>query len=369
VAFGDYDRDGWLDIHTTEWRQRDLVGVAAPGNNRLLRNLGASSPGTFEDVTESAGVSLAGVSSAGEWGFASSFSDLDDDGWPDLAVASDFQTSRLFWNNGDGTFLDGSTAAGIGTEQNGMGSTIGDYDGDGRLDWFVTAIFCNDPDCTLGANGNRLYRNNGDRTFRDDTDRAGVRNGRWGWGTSFLDYDNDGDLDLVMTNGVDYGEPEAAIFRTDPMRLWRNDGGEMVEVARATGLTDTGNGKGLAVFDYDRDGDEDVFVARHGQSGLLYRNDGGSESSYLRVRLVGTDSNRFGVGARVTVVVAPGAPPMVREVRGGNNFLGQNEMAAHFGLGSSTGRVSEVRIRWPRSGSVQTLKDVAVGRTLVVTEP
>jgi hypothetical protein len=120
----------------------------------------------------------------------------------DLAIASDFFTSQLFWNNGDGTFTDGTIPAGVGTDFNGMGSTFGDYDGDGDLDWFITNITA-DPDAPPTAFGgwNRLYRNEGGRQFTDTTQEAGVRDARWGWGTTFFDYDNDGDLDLIATNG------------------------------------------------------------------------------------------------------------------------------------------------------------------------
>ncbi len=154
VNFGDYDRDGWLDLHTTYW----AFGAA---NSRLLRNRGAAQPGFFDDTTVAAGVEMPGV-----FAFASTFTDLDGDAWPDLAVAADFGTSRLFWNNGDGSFTDGTVAAGVGTDENGMGSTFGDYDADGDLDWFVTSIrdpaeTCETGPCAWGYTGNRLYRNDG----------------------------------------------------------------------------------------------------------------------------------------------------------------------------------------------------------------
>ena len=162
---------------------------------------------------------------------------MDDDGWPDLLVASDFGTSRLFWNDGDGTFTDGTPAAGVGRRER-HGDPVGDFDGDGRPDWFIPpAIF--DPDhacpapmfpcCHWGYSGNRLFRNLGGRQFEDATDAAGVRDGYWGWGAAFLDYDNDADLDLVMTNGIDLPYLNEQMteatdrFRQDPMRVWRND--------------------------------------------------------------------------------------------------------------------------------------------------
>ena len=189
VAFGDYDRDGWVDIHATEWGSR-LAGATAPSHARLLRNRGAVAPGYFEDVTDHAGVLIDEVASqtgsigqVGAHAFASAFVDLDNDGWQDLVVVADFGRTRLFWNDGDGTFTDGTVAARVGSDQNGMGLTFGDYDADGDLDWFVTSIFdpndtCASRPCHWGASGNRLYAYADGRQFIDATDAAGVRDGR-----------------------------------------------------------------------------------------------------------------------------------------------------------------------------------------------
>jgi hypothetical protein len=369
VTFGDYDRDGWLDIHTTEWNPE------RPSHSRLLRNRGSLMPGYFEDVTVRSGVQLDNVH-----GFASAFVDFDQDGWPDLAVVGDFGTSRLFWNNGDGTFGDGTQATGVATEENGMGSTIGDFDGDGHVDWFVTSIYETDPSCVQGAegpydacnwgpSGNRLYRYKGGRTFADWTDAADVRDGGWGWGAAFFDYDNDGDLDLVMTSGIVFPDSSVAdAFDDEGMRLWENDGtGRMVEVSRERGLTDTGSGKGLLVFDYDDDGDLDLFVVNNSGEPKLYRNDGGSRNGWLRVRAVGTISNRDGLGAHVIVQSETGAC-QVREIGSVSHFLGQSERVAHFGLGPGTGPVPRVVVWWP-SGLAQEFAEVARNTTLVAVEP
>jgi len=370
IAFGDYDRDGWLDIHVNEWLP--VTQGTNQSNVRLLHNVGG---GQFADVTDTAGVVIPTNGAMGVTTFTSSFSDLDDDGWPDLAIAADFGTSRLFWNQKNGTFVEGTTAAGVGTDENGMGSAIGDYDGDGLLDWFVTSIYdptdtCKNCDCSWKGGGNRLYKNAGGRKFTDATDLAGVRNDFWGWGASFFDYDGDGDLDLIATNG--YVFPRAACedqFNDTPMRLWRNDGANMTEVGQAAGLAAHQSGKGMVLLDYDGDGDQDVFVAENGTTPRLYRNDGGNASGWLRVRLVGTSSPRDPLGARVTVRASAAGPAMVRELRGGASFLSSDEPALFFGLGQTTGNVAEVRIRWPRSGSEQVLTDVARNKTLTVTEP
>jgi len=364
VAFGDYDLDGYLDIHVTEW----LPSI--PGHARLLHNRGAAQPGYFDDVTTAAGVGQLGIN-----GFASAFVDLDGDDWPDLLVSGDFGTSRLYWNDGDGTFTDGTVAAGVGTDENGMGSTVGDFDGDGDLDWFVTSIrdvaqTCETQTCNWGYTGNRLYRNEGARSFSDATDLAGVRDGFWGWGTTFFDADNDGDLDLTMTNGVEFGGTSVdAAFNADPMRFWRNGGsGVMTEESASVGLDDTGSGKGLLVFDYDDDGDLDVFVVNTGASPRLYRNDGGNDNDWLRVVVEGDTTNRDGVGAIVRVQATSGGPIQVRSFGSAGHYLAQSEPVAHFGLGPGAGPVHSVEVYFPQSGILRTFSGVAPDTTLVVTE-
>jgi hypothetical protein len=376
VAFGDYDLDGWLDIFACEWGTK-FLGTATTA--RLLRNRGSAGAGFFDDATFLSGVELNGVSPIFPEGrepfaFGAAFSDLDRDGWPELVIASDFGTSRLFWNNRDGTFTDGTAAAGVGTDENGMGSAIGDYDGDGRLDWFVTSISdefktCETAACRWGHSGNRLYRNNGDRTFSDRTEAAGVREGFWGWGAAFFDYDNDGHLDIVMTNGATYERPDAAQYLSDPMRLWRNRGDRSFEeVSVPSGITDTRPGKGLLVFDYDNDGDLDVFVVNNAASPTLYRNDGGNLLDWLRVKVRGCVSNRDGWGTRVEVRVTAASPPQVREIGTTSHFLGQSEHVAHFGLGSGDDPVAQVRVIWPKTGVHQLFHNVARNSTLLVDE-
>ncbi len=367
-TFGDFDRDGFIDIHTTEWRHDQVNPYGALSNARLLHNRGAEGPGLagfFEDVTDSAGVALNDITGnttqpqPGNFSFASHFSDLDGDGWLDLAVAGDFGKSRLFWNNHDGTFTDGTMAAGVGTDENGMGTAIGDIDGDGLLDWFVTAISGGQ---SPNHTGNRMYLNNGDRTFRDVTDVAGVREGFWGWAASFLDFDHDMDLDLMMVNGVLFpDDAEGEGFDDDVSRFWENDGaGVFTEISAQLGITDERAGKGMATLDYDNDGDLDVFVVNSEDEPILYRNDGGNQNDWLKVKTVGTG---IGIGARMTLTVADGGPTLVRELRAGNNFLGQNEMMVHFGLGADTGPLAKLTIQWP-NGEVEELTDIERNQTL-----
>ena len=373
ASFGDYDGDGWLDLHITEWRPSQLVGEGATGV-RLLRNRGAEAPGWFTDATMQAGVNMVGVRSQtqdilteGTFAFASGFVDLDGDGLLDLTVASDFGTTRLFWNNGDGTFSDGTIEAWVGTAQNAMGLTFGDYDLDGDYDWFVTSIFQRSSGSpgTEGPgarDGNRLYRNEGGRRFADYTDAAGVRNGGWGWGAAFFDAENDGDLDLVMTNGMEMMPGHDA----DSMRYWENDGaGVFSGRSTVAGLDDQGDGKGLLVLDLENDGDLDILVLNNGARPLLFRNESAATGNWLRVSTEGVQSNRGGDGARVTVRAA-GMPPQVRQVGAASHFLGQSDPRLHFGLGSAARAVVEVY--WPASGVRSRYEDVPANSWIRVRE-
>lgn len=382
AAFGDYDLDGFLDLHTTEWRFLRQMTDGAQSNARLLRNRGAEAPGRFEDVTRRAGVSQHRIISVNPLAegqtLTSRFVLLDDDLYPELVIAGDHATSQLYWNRGDGRFVNGTRRARVGTDEYGMGSAVGDYDGDGDLDWFVSAIY---EEGVPYRDGNRLYRNQGDGIFEDVTDAAGVRDGSWGWGTTFLDYDNDGDLDLVLATGVDYaGEvPYTANtggFAHDPMRLWRNDGdGRFSEVAQQEGLAATGVGTGLAVFDLEPDGDLDLFVVHNSGRPVLYRNrtnrpGAAGPNRWLQLRLEGAAANRQGIGARITVTPRAAEPErrLVRVLSGGSNYLGQNEAIVHLGLGPDLAQVATVEIEWP-GGARQTLTQVATNRRVTVSEP
>ena len=393
TAFGDYDNDGYLDMYVSEWGFLGVTPPALRSHSRLLRNLGQSNPGHFEDTTLESGIYLddsvafgPAATFGGVFAFTPIFADFDKDGHADLAIAGDFHTSRLYWNNGDGTFTQSPGGpvdldeplpdghSGIGTDENGMGAAVADFNGDGLLDWFVTSIY--DPDdpcgdgfsCNWDETGNRLYLNNGDRTFTDVTDDAGVRDGGWGWGATFLDYDNDGDQDLTMTNGVLFGNSHAIPFHTDQVRLWRNDGeGVFDEVATTEGVTDTGSGKGILTLDYDKDGDLDLFVVNNAGTPKLYRNNTDDSAASIIINLQGKFANASGVGAWVTIVTDPGADPITQYVQGGSNFLSQNEPIVHFGLGDRTEPIHMLTVEWS-SGNTNTYSGLAVDSAITVTE-
>lgn len=367
IAVGDYDRDGWPDFYVTEYLGSSAGDAGPPVDGRLLHNRGADAPGSFTDETAAAGVSIAALGPV--YAFGASFADLDADGWPDLSVTGDFGTSRLFHNAGDGTFGEVTVAAGLGTEENGMGSATGDVDGDGLPDRFVSSVFDARGSSIAkggnwGATGNRLYRNAGGGAFVDITDAAGVRDGGWGWGSAFVDLTNRGTLDLVQLGGLDLLITDlAAPYLDGAPRVWRNDGaGRFRDVAAAVGF-DLHNGRGLAVLDFDGDGLLDLLGASPGARPRLFRNASIGTGEYLRVIVAPGRDGASALGATVTVRAS--AQVLGRQVVGsGTDYLGQSEDVVHFGLGDVADTL-DVEVTWPDGGTA-ALSDVAPNDTIVV---
>ena len=378
-SFGDYDGDGYLDLYVTEL-QSDAINPGVPGPiGHLFRNRGKAGPGIFDETTVPTAIALDGVlgPQAGTFPFTARFTDFDRDGRPDLAIASDFRETRLFWNEGE-RFADGTVAGGVGSDEHARGATTADFDGDGRIDLFVTSILATG---FANATGNRLLHNNGDRTFTDVTDAAGVRDAGWGWGTQAFDYDNDGDVDLVATNGAaddegyrlyvqaDLPGIDLVPFVNDPVRLWENDGsGVFAEVAAARGLSDQGLGQGVVTVDYDNDGDRDLLLLHDPAPPRLWRNDGGNANHWIAIDLDGVRAQRNGVGAVLRVTPRRGARPLVAEVSASSTYIAQDGTARlHFGLGAYAGPVRAIRIQWP-SGRVQMMKNLAADQLHRVSE-
>ncbi len=245
---------------------------------------------------------------------------------------------------------------------------MGDYDGDGDMDWFVSSVL--DPNTFAegmwGITGNRLYRNDGSGTFTDVSASAGVREGFWGWGSCFADFDNDGWLDLFHANG--WRDPLGE-FSSDPSRLFMSNGnGTFTEASLGNGLVDNGQGRGVVCFDADRDGDLDIFVANNGDGPSFYMNQVAQMSqafNYLGIVLRGPSPNTQGIGAHITITPSIGGA-QVREIRAGINFASQNPAEAHFGLGDATSVA--LSVRWP-DGMVSTESNVAANQLLVLSHP
>jgi hypothetical protein len=350
-AWGDYDLDGDLDLAVAAWS-------ATAAGNRLFRNDG----GIFTDVTGSA-VPMP----VATWGFQPAFADLNGDRYPELLWVADFGTSRLFRNDRAGGFIDATSAAGVGLDANGMGQCVGDFDGDGDLDWFVTSIFSDKP-AGGELNGNALYRNEGNLVFTETAAVAGVADGGWGWGAQAVDLDHDGRLDIVEVNGRAAGQ-----WLDEPEYVYRNLGvGSFLRDSAASVPLLARDGRSVVTLDFDRDGDLDLAVAYNAGPFKLYRNDAPPARKWLTVTVDVPIQSRvpsFGLGTRVevTTLEAGGSVTRVRDIDAGPGYLGSSEPIAHFGLGNATSILS-VRVQWPR-GNDTVLDGIELNRQLHVVAP
>jgi cytochrome c peroxidase len=365
AAFADIDADGDLDAFLTHWD----VSLAAVTDHLFLNEGG----NRFRGVDATHGI--GGLFSPRDFTLTPNFADVDGDGMPDLLLASDFLTSRIFRNLGDGRFAD-VTDPSVITDENGMGSALADFDNDGDLDWFVTSVWDTTGTRPLfqpwGVTGNRLYRNDGDFHFTDVTADAGVAEGYWGWAACAADFDLDGDVDIFHVNG--FGDEREPIwhellgaFMYNPARLFENDGsGRFRQVAEAAGIDDRRQGRGVACFDHDRDGDIDIVIANNAGPLALYRNDA-APGSWLAIRLRGATANSRGIGARIRIVA--GGRAQVRQIQAGNHYVSASPAVAHFGLAGAK-HVDSVEVRWPPpSSATSRLDDVAANQVLEIREP
>ncbi len=293
----------------------------------------------------------------------------NDDLYPDILSVADFNHSAVFINNQDGTFTNATDVAVI-IDGNGMGSAVGDYDNDGDLDWFVSSIEDTGDLVNPGVIsqiGNRLYRNvNG--VFEDATSEAGVASGGWGWGSCFIDFENDGQLDIYHTNGWPRADREDNWFADRSRAFVSNGVGQFENQAAALGLDDTQQGRGIVCADFDNDGDVDIFQQHRNTelSATLWRN-GASGNNYLKVKLNGLPPNTEASGARIYITAA--GVTQMREISIASNFVSQNPTVQTIGLGSAA-QADEVRIQWPEPGVVETLlPDVQAGQTIVIDHP
>jgi hypothetical protein len=388
-TFVDYNRDGHLDLFVANYVDFDLKTAPLPedgpctykgilvacgppglpgGRNILYHNNG---DGTFTDVSEKSGMWTA----VGTYGLSVAAADLDNDGWPDIYVANDSAPATLYLNQKDGTFRDVAIEAGAALSaeakpQAGMGVSIGDYNRDGTFD-VVKTNFAGDTDS--------LYTNLGDATFEDRTypGGLGVNTRLLGWGVGFFDMDNDGWLDILMSNGHVY--PEVDKSKTDlkyaeHKYLYRNlRNGRFEEVTQqgGPGILENAPARGCAFGDFNNDGNMDVAVNCINAVPQLLRCDSALRRNWIKIKLVGVKANRTGIGSRVVVIARndPEDPkPLVQieELRSGGSYYSQNDLRLHFGLDRAK-QVDSVEIRW-LSGQVDELKDLDVNRLYVIQE-
>jgi enediyne biosynthesis protein E4 len=366
-AFLDYDRDGLLDLFVANYIDLDLVTAPTPdsgvcrwkgvpvacgppglkgGKNALFHNRG---DGTFADVSDSSGILKAN----GTYGLGVATLDFDNDGWTDIYVANDSNPSALYRNRHDGTFEDIGVRAGCaysqdGKPQAGMGVGVGDFDRNGWLDILKT---------NFAGDTTSLYANTGGGFCEDRTFDSGLGlNSRWlGWGAGFADFDNDGWLDIFLTNGHVY--PEVRGIRTESgyeqrKVIYRNVEGRFADVSEQLGppATTPKAGRGTAFGDVDNNGTVDVVINNVHDVPDVFLTTAPADRHWLEVRLVGRQSNRSAIGARLRFVT--GDVVQLREVAGGGSYLSQNDLRAHVGLGASV-QVDRLEVRWPNGREEQ----------------
>lgn len=388
-VFGDYDQDGFLDVFTSEWiLHSSITGSQKTSATRLFRNKGKKMPGYFEDHTDFAGVNqdrhwdiLRNDYTAATHVFGGSFTDFDNDGWPELLVSGDFGQSKMYWNNKNGTFMECTQKCGINGFHEAMGLAIGDFNRDGNMDFFQTAIRYNNKTCQLaicglGPLGNGLYIGKGNRRFEQVTQRYGVENSKWGWGTAMFDFDNDGKLDIVSTDGFEVPSStldDVLYNGKDNIRLWQNKGigKKMVDVTIETGLKYDGMGRGLIVLDHDNDGDEEILLAANVGPPKLFVNKGGNRNNWIKIRpMHKCENNKMklcdSIGAKIYVTTQDGETQYT-QVGSKTHFMGQSEVTCHFGV--SHDKNVNVSIYWPRFGKRVNYENVATRQMIKAIAP
>ena len=374
-AFFDYDNDGYLDLYVCNYLTYDEANLPCTLYDGkpycLIQNFKGSSSklfhnnrdGTFTDVSEKARIANPRGKGLGVVAL-----DYDNDGRIDVFQANDAAANFLYHNNGDGTFSEVALEAGVafdpnGNARGGMGVDAEDLDNDGYLEIFVA---------NFSGQTNALFHNERDGIFTETTNKLGlgtVSIPMSGFGARFLDYNNDGLVDLFVHNGHPF-EPINKIFPettfTEPPFLFENTGKGFREVAAEHGvsLKKFYSGRGLAIGDFDNDGDSDLLLMNVGEPPVLLRNDGGNRNHWLGIKLVGTKSNRDGIGATL-IVTAQGRRRTTQRL-GGGSYCSASDPRVLFGLGTVT-KIDQLEVKWP-SGKISTLKNINANQYLTIKE-
>ncbi len=383
AAFADVDGDTDLDLYVCNYVTYDLEKleqmqeeslqsgkpvpsalnphVFEPQDNVFYENNG---DGTFSDVTAEVGIAAPGGRS-----MQCMFSDFDNDNDLDLYVANDTSVNYVYRNDGNGAFTDVSNESWAADFRGSMGLAAGDYDADGDIDIFISHWV--DEENTLYRNLLKEDPSSGHIRFVDESYSAmlaEVSIKLIGWGTALFDYDNDGDLDIFVTNGSTFQElkqPEVLIPQIDA--LYRNDGdGSFSDVSETSGITTlpTRVGRGATFGDYDNDGDIDIFVVNNHAPPTLLRNDGGNRNAWLHVELIGAYRNRNAIGAKIQLKTAERT--QVREVYAGESYMSANSFIVEFGVGNNT-QIETLQVTW-LNGDVQKLHNIPVNQRVRVKQ-
>ncbi|MGM0564903.1 MAG: CRTAC1 family protein [Pseudomonadota bacterium] len=376
LAAGDANNDGRLDLFMAHWSQ---------GARREEPHLWLNE-GNCSYFPADASWGIYGNFEGRDFSFTPFFSDIDNNGYPDLLVTSDYETSQYFTHNGKDRYIN-RTRPDIIDDQNGMGAAAGDFNNDGLIDWFATAVWSDETPSeetekgvygNWGTTGNRLYQNTGNGEFANVSREAGISNGNWGWGACAADFNNDGRLDLYHVNG--FALPKLQLdknptqpFAWQPSRLFiQNEKGTFDEQAQEWGVAEPNEGRAVACFDHGRDGDIDfLYTQAHGPSRFFINtlNDHPDTAQpYLGIIPKGIQGNLAAAGAKIYLFPETGDDQM-REIRIGGNFLGQHPPEAHFGLGG-TKNIQTVLIQWPgKPARYTTLRDIKPNQWIVVNHP
>jgi hypothetical protein len=380
-AFLDFNRDGFLDLVVAHYIALDISKTPRPGDRSSCRWKGIGvlcgprglpgetislyqndGHGHFTDVSDALHVTTA----KNYYGFTPLVSDFDNDGWPDIYVACDSTASLYFHNLAGKGFAESAVMSGVaynedGREQAGMGVTAADYDHDGWLDIFKTN-FADDTDI--------LYRNHGAGDFTDETVASGlaVNTKYLGWGTAFLDFDNDGWADLIVANGHVYPEVDDAgageKFKQPRYLYWNRGDGQFFDLSRqsGSGISDPHASRGLAIGDLDNDGQLEIVIVNMGEPPSLLKNMTPLAGNALSIRAI-TTTGRDAIGARITLTSS--GRKQMDEVRSGGSFISQNDFRLHFGLGAAT--TADLAVRW-LDGKTETIPAVKGGEFVTIQE-
>jgi len=379
-AFIDFNRDGYLDLVVVHYVDFDLQHTPHPGEQTQCQWKGRpvmcgprglppetvsfyqnDGHGHFSDVSDR--VHITGPKSY--YGFTALTGDFDNDGWPDIFVACDSTASLYYHNLGGKMFEEIGVRAGLaynedGREQAGMGAAAGDFDGDGLLDIFKT---------NFADDTHTLYKNTGENNFEDDTIGSGlaVNTKYLGWGTAFIDFDNDGWKDLIVANGHVYPEVDtghtAERYKQQRLLYWNRGDGQFHDLSSqgGPGISAPHSSRGLAVGDLDNDGNEEIVIVNMSEGPSLLKNFAPRSGKSLLVRAI--TSGRDAIGARVTVTSS--GRKQIDEVRSGGSFISQNDFRLHFGLGSA--KTADLSIRW-LDGKLETFPGIAADKIVTIEE-